>query len=594
MAKYVFSLALIPVQEWIGEARRARDLRAGSAFLCWTMARLLVALQRSAEADIRIPRLLEDLAGLADSPFGRVLDQPYGLPNRAAGYCEAAGDEDLRVKLGALTGVLIQAWEDFRNSGRTDLGGDGRRFLNSLDPWEKAYREKVGDDCPISLVWVAKALAGDADLKRDLEAIDRLFLEVKKTRPVRAWVAGHPIGKCNQCGRREAIGPTGDFPTWRRWHEERAADPWFQRGARIDAGERLCYVCLAKRLASYAGGESFRSTGEVAAGPWLARIPLSARNEFSNALAKAQGADLGRALFLSPSKLAESYGPAVADARRALFAAAANERDLPAHPPSYLALLTFDGDDMGARVRQDPEGVPRSMEEFARMAREEFTRFDRRAEIFYLAGDEGLAMVPAATALDLALALRTRFGMCFGERVTLSAGVALFEQRQPMAGAIRAARAALAEAKERRGKDALGFAVATASGNRFTVVKPWGAEWKRLQKTIELVQHGELASGFAYDAESFLSELPAEAWSRPSVRNAARAEVRRLFFRRVSVDGTTRSERFEQRAELWRQLDGENWWQTDPEKDGPRAAEPFHLVGFLARQLVPSPSGEPA
>jgi hypothetical protein len=44
--KLVFSLGLIPVQEWIAQARRSRDLRAGSVFLWHTLARVLARLEQ--------------------------------------------------------------------------------------------------------------------------------------------------------------------------------------------------------------------------------------------------------------------------------------------------------------------------------------------------------------------------------------------------------------------------------------------------------------------------------------------------------------------------------------------------------------------
>lgn len=70
MATYVFSLGLIPVQEWIAEARRSRDLRAGSVFLCHVMARLLTDLQaRSDSCALLFPVVSpEDLRKLAE-PF---------------------------------------------------------------------------------------------------------------------------------------------------------------------------------------------------------------------------------------------------------------------------------------------------------------------------------------------------------------------------------------------------------------------------------------------------------------------------------------------------------------------------------------------
>ena len=49
MTSYVFSLGLIPVQEWIAQARRSRDLRAGSVFLWHVMAKLLARLDNQRE-----------------------------------------------------------------------------------------------------------------------------------------------------------------------------------------------------------------------------------------------------------------------------------------------------------------------------------------------------------------------------------------------------------------------------------------------------------------------------------------------------------------------------------------------------------------
>ena len=46
MERLVFSLGLIPVQEWIAQARRSRDLRAGSVFLWHTLARVLARLEK--------------------------------------------------------------------------------------------------------------------------------------------------------------------------------------------------------------------------------------------------------------------------------------------------------------------------------------------------------------------------------------------------------------------------------------------------------------------------------------------------------------------------------------------------------------------
>jgi urease accessory protein UreF len=56
LEKLVFSLGLIPVQEWIAQARRSRDLRAGSVFLWYAMARVLARLEQDLAAEIWLPR----------------------------------------------------------------------------------------------------------------------------------------------------------------------------------------------------------------------------------------------------------------------------------------------------------------------------------------------------------------------------------------------------------------------------------------------------------------------------------------------------------------------------------------------------------
>jgi CRISPR RNA silencing complex Cmr2 subunit-like protein len=87
MADYVFTLGLIPVQEWIAQARRSRDLRAGSVFLWHLVARLLARLRRElAGVEVWTPKVTdEELARLARQSFRDALGEPYGIPNRASG-----------------------------------------------------------------------------------------------------------------------------------------------------------------------------------------------------------------------------------------------------------------------------------------------------------------------------------------------------------------------------------------------------------------------------------------------------------------------------------------------------------------------------
>jgi Cas10/Cmr2, second palm domain/CRISPR-associated protein Cmr2, N-terminal len=619
MADYVFSLGLIPVQEWIAQARRSRDLRAGSVFLWHVMARVLARLERELTGvEIWTPHPPKGgFSFLADLPWAKALAEGrYGIPNRASGMCRAPESAVVVRTFQAFQRDVVEAaWEDLHELALTRLKKEkaAAEFWSALEPHWSVYRKtaSAGEDCPLTLIWAAQEAPYPPEHRDDnLKSVYALFADVKRSRPLRAWKLGAPIGKCNQCGQHEAIGPTQGFEKWQDWHAKRAEDPWLQHGYRLDPAERLCYVCLVKRVAGYASAQDFPSTGEVAARLWLARLEgISRLRDLVHGLRRtALGRlDFGRALYGSIEGLPDPERSEVLKLRDQIRRGIEEQNRRPASPewhspltptpPSYLALLTFDGDDMGRLVQAYPHRTPSALASFAKAAADQLA--DREATAFYLAGDEGLAMVPAEAALDLAFALREAFTMAFADfdvQPTMSLGIAYFEHRRPMRGAILAARAALEKAKSSEGKNALGVAIETASGSRWGFVARWGDDWQRVRKAVALIREGALSSGWAYDAERFCESMPPPPEWQPEVAAAARAELRRLFLRRLQVLGKkTPEERHAARLQAWNELPGETWWPLDNRGIlAPADPQQFHLIGFLARQgsTQESPAGE--
>lgn len=633
MPDYIFSLGLIPVQSWIQEARRSRDLRTGSVFLWWVMAKMLAHLEKHGEIVVPKPPPGKSFSELAASSFSQALHEEYGIPNRATGYLVAQDDEAVRKLFDGLkTEELIPAWAGlkFKECQQPlETIGSYQDFWKELKLHWMSYQAKAkdGKDCPFSLVWGAKRIEGQHRLKEDMTAIDHLYMDVKRSRPVAPWPFVAPVGKCNQCGRREAMGPEDSFPAWQDWHQKIADLEWVKRGVRIDPGERLCYICFTKRMAGYGGKKpEFASTGLVAARLWIEAIENLAEIQPSfQALRDAVkavdpvggGGDLGRALYRSEARLMSDGLETVAKARKDLRQAIKvyndklkrrketehnrkKDRLLPLQPPSYLALMTFDGDDMGSWVRKDPNHVPNEMNGFAGRAHEILK--GASAGIFYLAGDEGLTMLPAVMALPTALELEKAFGQVFEretgkEAPTPSMGLAFFAHDRPMANAMKAARWVLEQAKALNGKHALGVAVEMGSGNRWHFVEHWGTVWERLSQLVSLVHTGHLASGWAYDVERFLETLPEEAWRSSEGREAIRAEMERLFVRRLTLPKTngalTPKQRLERKRALWRELHGDTWWEsTRFGQTVEPAPQQFHLLAFLARQALASPTPE--
>ncbi len=614
MADYVFSLGLIPVQEWIAQARRSRDLRAGSVFLWHVMAKVLARLERESEVsgvEVWTPSLPEGgFKDLADRDFEEALEISYGLPNRASGICQAPDEDAVRRAFEPLQRNIVDAaWKGLRGLALERLNRDSSpAFWSDFEKHWQAYRERISGtgDCPLTLIWVAAPAPYPKEQRREnLRAVYAMFTDLKRSRPPRVWEHGKPVGKCTQCGQREAMGPADRFDEWQEWYARRAEDPWIEQGRRLDAVERLCYVCLVKRVAGYMSRKAFLSTGEVAAGPWLDRLKsVPALSGLVERLRRKTPGDLdlGRVLYGSIQGLLEPERTEVRTIReeirkeiltenrkRSRQPAPEGEPSLALAPTGALALLAFDGDDMGRQVQEDPNRTPGALERFAKAAAGLLEK--HQAVAFYLAGDEGLTMAPAETALDLALALREAFTAAFAALEappTLSLGLAFFEQGRPMRGAILAARGALEDAKRMEGKDAFGVAVETASGSRWGFTAHWGGplgdDWRRIRNAAAWIRDGSLSAGWAYDAERFVETLPVGGveW-KPEIAKAARAELRRLFLRRFRAQGKTAEERRAARRQAWRDLPGDSWWEMDTEGNGPQPQQ-LHLIGFLARQ----------
>jgi len=618
-----WSLSLIPVQQWISEARRSRDLLVGSGLLAWTVAEVLRRLKvAGARIVVPDPRLVERAP---EGGWREWLERgTYSLPNRASGTAQGKAVATVEALLPKLEEeVVLPAWEEVARGVEAS-----KPFPRSNSPAWREIRPFLGEvPCPFHLVQCARRLDG-ASVKEGLKSIDEVLRAVKRHRPISSH-EGSPVGKCQQCGRREAMGP----PTWNEWrayHEELADLEEIALGHRLDANERLCPTCTVKRLAGYLPeGISAPSTSEVAAKEWLYRVrqredlqPLLEAMKRAAREVPGFGDDpaplyfqrtrrrLQRATAVSEvpgsagsvrasrevkdvhakqaaavaqvDALAEELAGAIREQRPPSGEASDARPVLPPEPSNYLAVVTFDGDDMGRRVQEDPEGMPRRLAIFAEGL--EGTVESHRAHPFYLGGDEGLILCPVERALELAIAIRERWMESVGSSgdgrpATLSAGVCIFDRERPLGGAIQGAHEAIERAKGMEGKDALAVRVQTASGSSWTALDHWDGSWEHLEAAVRLVREGKLVSGWAYDVEELLRSLSLEVWRTEPGVAAVRDEVRRLTARRAV--GRPRPQVAE---EVWRRLRGDAWWGKAPQDEArAKVADGLHLVGFLAR-----------
>lgn len=607
-----WSLGLHPVQSWIVEARRSRDLRAGSRLLAVLMGDLLAAL-RDEGAEFILPQTPDTDLEPFRGDLATALGGSNAVSNRASGTLSSSPDEAASL-LASLEHRLEERWDKAVTEVREAAQSQASEIWGLLGP-------RIGHPrCPFLLTWVMAEVA-DGD-RAGLERVDELYDAAKRSRPIRAHQGGE-VRKCGQCARREAMGGM-DRQGWWEFQEALAAQPSVLRGLRISANEFLCPLCALRRFAGYLDRRPFPSTSAIASRLW--RRQLQAHTPLRKAFSRLkdtirqvpgyeeswtdpaqlfyertalreerQALEKGEDGKTREPKVAEALG-GVLDAQKALFEAIqAHNREsrrpgeqdraeIPTQPSQYLAVLTFDADDLGRHLREKLDSLPGKVRDFQNRLEEELKDGGRldRATAFYLGGDEGLLLAPVAAALPAVREVRTLWrevvGMK-GDDPTLSAGVAIFDRERPLGQAVGIARDALETAKGVTGKDSLAVKVQTASGSVWAALGRWDVEWPGLTSALAELQEDHLSSRWPHAVSALLREVVADGFESEESRDAIRQEVFRLTTRHRQPDAPEKEE------ELWKALGGPAWWSEEPPPEILETLpEHFALVGFLTRQ----------
>lgn len=603
-----WSVGLTPAQSWISEARRSRDLLVGSRLLAWTMGRLLARL-KDRGAKVWLPQVDDrDLATISGTFLAALRSGSPATTNHASGFLPLPLDE-AEALFGELEGWLASGWEELR----ADVATATARSAPEL--WGFVANEIGRPPCPLRVAWALKEVAGGGEAARlGLEEVEAVYNAVKRSRPIAGHLGGGRVRKCGQCGRRESMG--GPDPAgWHRFQDGLARLPEVRQGLRFEAGELLCPVCALRRLAGYLQEEAFPSTSGIAASHWLWRLRgapdlRAALEALEEAACRVPGYDkkwadraplyYGRSIDRERRRVREDQDPLTAQALDGVHKALGrlegairehnghkDQTPLPEAPPEYLAVVMFDGDDLGAKLGQDLDVLPGQVAGFQRKlaayVNDSNETHPPRGKPFYLGGDEGLVLAPLAVALDLARGVKEIWDQTAGStpaKATMSMGIALFDRERPLGAAIETARRSLARAKglRRPRKNTLAVSVQTASGSEWTAVAPWGESWQRISAALELLREGALAAGWPHDVERFLRTVSPEAFrGDEGSRGALREEVKRLSFRRTLQTA--------RKAEVWKRLGGDGWWKEQPaEGELETLADSLHLVAFLSRQ----------
>ncbi|MEM6284771.1 MAG: type III-B CRISPR-associated protein Cas10/Cmr2 [Chloroflexota bacterium] len=215
-------------------------------------------------------------------------------------------------------------------------------------------------------------------------------------------------------------------------------------------------------------------------------------------------------------------------------------------PNPYLAILSMDGDRMGAVVEnftnaEEHRQFSDSLADFADVEVKRIVEQDYPGRVIYAGGDDVLAVLPVPCALAAADTLRKSFADYMNARefpLHASAGIAFVHRTQGLQGAIAKAKSMEKAAKKDYGRNAVAVALVRRSGEDRSMGMAWeyqGGSLNELQKIIaELRGDSNLSRNLPYDLQQMAYAMALDDDATDVDMMAARErELNRILKRRT-------------------------------------------------------------
>lgn len=536
MTDALLIVALGPVQEFIAQARRTRDLWFGSHLLSELSKAAAAALAHQGE--LVFPALKHGDLRL------RPQDEPSGAFNVANKIVALVPVERAEQAARAARSAAGERLRELANRVRTDCAS----LLAKSPAIDAVWDEQVADFLDFQAVWLPCDPQAD-DYPAARQKAEAVLAARKALRDFKPWHALRgDVPKSSLDGGRETVL----LPP-----SERDVSTGAWRQYRIGASEQLDALGLLKR----AGGrpQQFIPIANVAAAAWLRarspderrdleRLALACRDRplpcikrafewvrlfpYDIELLRAEREPaLQKAHGLSPGWFAEHVSDAL---RRA-----------PA-PPSYVACLVADGDRMGQTLESLRQPrlqrvLSQALAGFATRVRD-VVEDEHDGLLIYAGGDDVLAFVALERAVSCAEALRAAFADGLASalpagvpRPTLSVGLGVGHVLESLGDLLAEGRQAEQHAKGCR--NALAVRVSRRAGAALT----WRCSWEHdpsraLSEAYTRLAQQQLALGKVHAVRALLRRLEHD-WSATPANRRLLAEHTWGVLRRSDAGG---------------------------------------------------------
>ncbi|MGV0761527.1 type III-B CRISPR-associated protein Cas10/Cmr2 [Tistrella mobilis] len=533
-----FILSITPVQEFVGQARRTRDLWAGSYLLSWLSAQAMAAVKK-AGGEIVMPQVDDD-------PMIRLLIHRNGVTPPVVGSLPNQFTARLPVGVGPeICREAVQgAWRKLAEAVWCKFVKPVKELSNFHD-LSAVWTQQIEGFWEIA--WVVVPTVDGEDGRQTLKRAGDLLRRRKLWR-------SHLLPDEYATLGREGGDHCQLMPDWRELsgyarasHADAQDAFWAElrnragNSVQITDGERLCAPALVKRLFPILmpnvlrdtigwvpgndGGRirSWPSTRYMAVLPWLRRVantPLielfrpAMKGEFQTESGSAAhlASDLGEIGRLDGSlfdrdalRNTKDFPIANDDAgnRRRKLEAARAELVTAAgigEPATHYALLLMDGDRIGEALAQaGPGAIATLFKRFGTQVTQTIRRHD--GICIYAGGDDVLALLSVPDAVTCARELRQHWMKAAGEamgegsRPTISAAVIFAEATVPLRLVLARAHEVLdGVAKNGNGRDSLAADIIRGGDFSRSWVSQWDAPGVEAFAGFASGQHAPLAA----------------------------------------------------------------------------------------------------
>lgn len=476
MNKYLFLFTINPVQSFIAQARKTRDLYNGS--------RLLTDLIKYAVMEIEPFEPIFPAKGLES------------YPNRFISIIEAENDDEMRKYGNNLKSKVQNKFEELSLLAVKETRVDVKKLPSNF--YEQIKKQ-------FSIQWVAIPYSEENYNQQFIE-IESLLGAIKN---IRNFEQLEETGrKCSICGERNTIfyqnGNESKFvlkPNWELLTEEekKIITEYNQYLIGInepfESSEGLCAVCFTKRFYQ---NKEFPSTAEIALKDSINRLAKNKSiSEKINKYKEIFGKDFDYQLFYEHN-LTEKYfkkqNIEVSLVKKAKEKIQNIIEQIPNNVrlTTYYALIIFDGDSMGkwlsgvnlkegTNLYEFHKDLTDALGKFAEETKKIVT--DEKGKIVYAGGEDFLAFINLNYLFDILIMLREKFDELVNQKITckkentnlsFSAGVIVAFYKTPLSEVLRRARKLEKDAKDiDDDKNGLAIAVLKHSGEINEAIIKW-------------------------------------------------------------------------------------------------------------------------